>query len=52
MQLILANSNYDEHNHKKEELVIALNQIEFNEETTTEQSHRDVKIVQEIRKLL
>lgn len=52
MQLIIANSNYIEHSHRKDDLVIALNQIEFSEEATTNQSEMDVRIVQEIRKLL
>ncbi|XP_067946552.1 NCK-interacting protein with SH3 domain-like isoform X2 [Watersipora subatra] len=52
MHLIISNSNYHEHSHRKDDLISALNQIEFNEEATTSQSEMDIRIVQEIRKAL
>lgn len=52
MQLILSNTEYNNHCHRKEDLLTALNQIEFNEEPSGDQSEMDARIAQEIRKLL
>jgi len=52
MHLIMQNSDYKEHQHRKGDLVSALNQIEFAEESTSSDAQMTAVLVYEIRKLL
>lgn len=52
MQLLIKNADYKTHNHRHDDLLSALNQIEFDEDSTTQQSEMDGRIAHEIRKLL